>query len=224
MAEKLDIFVIVYLGDILIYTKDPKQPQVEALHWILNQLRKYSFFANPKKCWFYQNNVHFLGDVVLSKRKSMKTERIKVVKDWPKPKLVYNIRIFLGFANFYQQFIKSFSKIAAPLNLILIITRLSNKPASKRNDGNWPAFSINNCSKLASSRNDNSRPASSRNHGSKLASNKNDSSKPASSKNYNSRPAFRKNNSNNQVKKFGGDNIKYAKKSENSKGEKLSKS
>ena len=53
LAEKLNIFVIVYLDDILIYTKDPGQPHVEAVRWVLDQLRKYSLFTNRKKCHFY---------------------------------------------------------------------------------------------------------------------------------------------------------------------------
>ena len=53
LAEKLDIFIIVYLDDILINTKDPSQPHVEAVRWVLDHLRKYSLFANLKKCCFY---------------------------------------------------------------------------------------------------------------------------------------------------------------------------
>ena len=52
LAEKLDIFVIVYLDDILIYTKDPGQPQIEGMRWILDQLKKYPLFANLKKCCY----------------------------------------------------------------------------------------------------------------------------------------------------------------------------
>ena len=105
LAEKLDIFVVVYLDDILIYTEDPGQPHVEAVRWVLDQLRKHSLFANLKKCRFHQDEIRFLGYVVLSKGISMEAERIQVVKDWPELKSVRNIQVFLGFANFYQQFI-----------------------------------------------------------------------------------------------------------------------
>ena len=80
LAEKLDIFVIVYLDDILIYTEDPGQPHVEAVRWVLDQLRKYSLFANLKKCRFHQDEVRFLGYVVSSKGISMEVEQIKVVR------------------------------------------------------------------------------------------------------------------------------------------------
>ena len=152
LAEKLDIFVIVYLDDILIYTKDPGQPHVEAVRWVLDQLRKHSLFANLKKCRFHQDEVRFLGYVVSSKGISMEAERIEVVKDWPEPKSVRDIQVFLGFANFYRRFIQGFSRIAAPLTSML---KTTNEPAPSRNDG----------SRSASSRNDNSRPASGRNEG-----------------------------------------------------------
>ena len=88
LAKKLDIFIIIYLDDILIYTKNLGQPHVEAVHWVLDQLRKYLLFANLKKCRFYQDEVCFLGNIVSSKDISMKAKRIEVVKEWPEPKAV----------------------------------------------------------------------------------------------------------------------------------------
>ena len=122
LAEKLDIFVIVYLDDILIYIEDPGQPHVEAVHWVLDQLRKYSFFANLKKCRFHQDEVCFLAYVVSSKGINMDAEQIEVVKKWPESKSVRDIQVFLGFVNFYCQFIKGFSKIAALLISMLKTT------------------------------------------------------------------------------------------------------
>ena len=126
LTEKLDIFIIVYLDDILIYTDDLGQLHVRAVHWVLDQLQKYSLFANLKQCCFYQNKVCFLGYVVSSKGINMEVERIEVVRKWPKPKSIQDIQVFLGFVNFYQQFIQGFSKIAAPLNSMLKTTRLPN--------------------------------------------------------------------------------------------------
>ena len=122
LAEKLDVFIIVYLDDILIYTEDPGQPHVDAVRWVLDQLQKYFLFANLKKCRFHQNEIRFLGYVVSSKGISIEAEKIEVVKEWPEPKSVRDIQVFLGFANFYQRFIQGFSKIAAPLTLMLKTT------------------------------------------------------------------------------------------------------
>ena len=71
LAKKLDIFVIVYRDDILIYTEDPGQPHIEVIDWVLDQLWKYSFFTNLKKCCFYQNKICFLGYVISFKGISM---------------------------------------------------------------------------------------------------------------------------------------------------------
>ena len=122
LAEKLDIFVIVYLDDILIYTKDLSQPHFEALHWVLDQLWKYLLFANLKKFCLYQDEVCFLGYLVSSKDISIKAKKIEVVQKWLKAKPIRDIQFFLNFANFYQQFIQGFSKIAAPFTSMLKTT------------------------------------------------------------------------------------------------------
>ena len=100
LAEKLDIFIIVYLDDILIYIKDPRQSHIEAVCWVLDQFRKHFLFTNLKKYRFHQDKVRFLGYVILLKGISIKAKRIKVVKNWPKLKSICNIQVFLGFANF----------------------------------------------------------------------------------------------------------------------------
>lgn len=81
LAEKLDILVIVYSNDIMIYTEDPGQPRVEAVRWVLDQLWKQSLFANLKKYRYHQDEVVFLGCVVSFKGISMEAERIEALKD-----------------------------------------------------------------------------------------------------------------------------------------------
>ena len=91
LTEKLDVFVIVYLDDILIYTKDTSQAHVNAVQWVLNKLRKHGFFAKLKKCRFHKDEVRFLGYVVLAQRVKMEDEKIEVVKNWPEPKSMRDI-------------------------------------------------------------------------------------------------------------------------------------
>ncbi len=119
LSEKLDVFVIVYLDDILIYTDDPGQGHVDAVQWVLNILRKTGLFANLKKCRFHKDEVCFLGYVVSAQGVRIEDERIEAVKNWSEPKSVRNIQVFLWFANFYRPFIWGFSKIAGPLTSIL---------------------------------------------------------------------------------------------------------
>ena len=128
LAEKLYIFVIVYLDDILIYTEDPGQPHVNVIRWVLEQLWKHGLFANLKKCCFHQDEVRFLGFVILAQGISMEEEKIQAVKTWPEPKSIRDIQVFLGFANFYQRFIQGFSKIAAPVTSMLKTTSDGTPP------------------------------------------------------------------------------------------------
>ena len=93
----------------------------------------------------------------MSKEINMEAEKIEVVKEWPEPKSVRDIQVFLGFANFYQRFIQGFSRIAASLISMPKTTGLPNKLAP----------SMNNGSKLASNKNDNSKPTSRKNDGDK---------------------------------------------------------
>ena len=99
LAKKLNVFVLVYLDDILIYTEDVSQAHVNAVRWVLNKLKKHGRFANFKKCCFHNDEVRFLSYVVSAQRVRMEDKRIEVVKKWPQPKMMRNIQVFLGFAN-----------------------------------------------------------------------------------------------------------------------------
>ena len=81
----------------------------------------------------------------------MEVEQIKIIRKWLESKSVRDIQVFLGFANFYWQFIQDFSRIAALLTLML---KTTNKPAPSRNNSNKSASSRNNDSRPASGRND----------------------------------------------------------------------
>ena len=90
-AEKLDIFVIVYLDNILIYTENDGDSYVASVQWVLEQLKKFLLYANLKKCQFYQNEVWFLSYVMSSKGICMKDKRIETINQWPEPQSIQNI-------------------------------------------------------------------------------------------------------------------------------------
>ena len=118
----LDIFVIVYLDNILVYTEDPSHPHVNTGYWVLERLRKQGLFANLKKCRFHQDEMRFSGFVVSAQSISIEEKRVEVVKAWPEPKSIRDIQGFLGFANFYQRFNQGYNKIASPLTSMLKTT------------------------------------------------------------------------------------------------------
>ena len=91
LAKKLDVFIIVYLDDILIYTEDESHTHMKAVQWVLDLLKKNSFFANLKKCQFHQDKVCFLGYVLSAQKVQIEDERIEMVRNWPEPKLKRDI-------------------------------------------------------------------------------------------------------------------------------------
>ncbi len=119
LAEKLDVFVIMYLNDIFIYTKSKSKEYMKAIRWVLEQLQKYLLYTNLKKCWFYQEEMRFLGYIISYPGLQIEEEQIKAVYDWLKRQSIYDIKVFLGFANLYWQFIQGFSKLAASLTSML---------------------------------------------------------------------------------------------------------
>ena len=92
---------------------------MKAVHWVLEVLRKQGLFAHLKKYHFHKDEVRFLGYVVLAQGAQIEEERIKAVKNWPEPRSVRDIQVFIGFAKFYRCFIQSFSRIAAPFTPML---------------------------------------------------------------------------------------------------------
>ena len=118
--EYLDQFVIVFVDDILIYSKTPEE---HALHLriALQALREHQLFAKREKCEFWMPEVKFLGHVVSREGILVDPAKIEVVLNWERPKNVYEIWSFLGLAGYYRQFVEGFSRLAAPM------TRLTQK-------------------------------------------------------------------------------------------------
>ena len=68
LAKKFNTFVIVYLDNILIYTKNKGQDHVKAVWWVPDLLKKNGLFANLKRCRFYQKEIRFLGYIILAQK------------------------------------------------------------------------------------------------------------------------------------------------------------
>ncbi|GKE23764.1 putative reverse transcriptase domain-containing protein [Tanacetum coccineum] len=110
----LDKFVIVFIVDILIYSKNKKEHK-EHLKAILKLLKKEELYAKFSKCEFWLPKVQFLGHVIDSQGIRMDPAKIESIKDWVSPKMPMEIRQFLGLAGYYRRFIEGFSKIAKPM-------------------------------------------------------------------------------------------------------------
>nr|GEY26738.1 putative reverse transcriptase domain-containing protein [Tanacetum cinerariifolium] len=110
----LDKSVIVFINDILIYSKDEKEHE-EHLKAILEFLKKEELYAKFSKCEFWIPKVQFLGHVIDNQGINVDPAKIESIKDWAYPKSPTEIRQFLGLAGYYRRFIEGFSKIAKPM-------------------------------------------------------------------------------------------------------------
>ena len=110
----LDQFIIVFIDDILIYSKS-KEEYEDHLRIVLQALREHQLYSKLSKCKFWLIEVRFLEHVGSASGVSIDLEKVEAVMSWERPKSVFEIRSFLGLAGYYRRFIKYFSRLATPM-------------------------------------------------------------------------------------------------------------
>ena len=113
--DALDRFVLVFLDDILVFSKT-REEHIVHVREVLTRLRKQKLYAKLSKCELFRDEVTFLGHRIGAKGLSVSQDKISAVRDWQAPKNVADVRSFLGFANFYRRFVKNYSLIALPIS------------------------------------------------------------------------------------------------------------
>ncbi|XP_060674056.1 uncharacterized protein LOC132804125, partial [Ziziphus jujuba] len=111
----LDHFVIVFIDDILIYSRSQEE-HVRHLKRVLQTLRQHQLYAKFDKCEFWLNQVGFLGHIVSAEGIYVDPDKVKAVLSWERPTTVREVRSFLGLAGYYRRFIEGFSRTAGPLH------------------------------------------------------------------------------------------------------------
>ncbi|WVZ93620.1 hypothetical protein U9M48_039585 [Paspalum notatum var. saurae] len=112
--NELDKFVVVFIDDILIYSKNEEEHE-EHLRIVLARLREHKLYAKFSKCAFWLREVSFLGHILSEKGVAVDPSKVEDVLNWKQPETVTEIRSFLGLAGYYCCFIKDFSKTAKPM-------------------------------------------------------------------------------------------------------------
>ena len=107
--------IIVYLDDIFIFSRSWEE-HVKQLWQVFNTLKQHQLYLHMEKCSFAMTNIKYLGYVIDSTDIHVDPEKVQILKDWPIPQNLHELRSFLGLVNFYRWFILGFIHIAWPLN------------------------------------------------------------------------------------------------------------
>lgn len=111
----LDQSVIVFLDDILIYSKTLDQHK-QHVREVLQLLRENKLYAKRSKCEFFKQKIGFLGHVLSADGVSMEQDKVDAILTWPTLTDVNDVRCFLGLAGYYRKFVAGFSAISSPLS------------------------------------------------------------------------------------------------------------
>jgi hypothetical protein len=115
---ELDKFVVVFIDDILIYSKDEEE-HAQHLRIVLTRLREHQLYAKFSKCAFWQEEIQFLGHVLSAKGIAVDPSKVKDILEWKPPTTLHQVRSFLGLAGYYRRFIPDFSKLVKPITSLL---------------------------------------------------------------------------------------------------------
>jgi hypothetical protein len=115
---ELDKFVVVFIDDILIYSKN-KEEHVEHLRIVLTRLREHQLYAKFSKYAFWLEEIQFLGHVLSAKGIAVDPNKVKDILEWKSPTTVHQVKSFLALASLYRRLILDFSKIVKPITELL---------------------------------------------------------------------------------------------------------
>ena len=127
---------IVYLDDIIIFS-DTKEEHLKRLEAVFQKLCAAGLKLKPSKCFFFREEIEYLGHVVSGKGISTNPKKIEAVSKWPTPKTVYDVRSFLGFVGYYRRFIKNFSRITKPIREVITGLENQSKRSAKKTYIEW---------------------------------------------------------------------------------------
>jgi hypothetical protein len=116
--EYLDKFVVVFIDDILVYSKNDGEHE-EHLRLVSQKLRDNQLYAKLSKCEFWLDEVPFLGRIISNGGIAVDPAKVKEIVGWKIPSSITEIRSFLGLAGYYWRFIEGFSNIAKPMTSLL---------------------------------------------------------------------------------------------------------
>ena len=119
IGDQQFVTLLFYLDDICIFT-DSADQMLDRIELVFSRLKKFSLKVKPKKSFFFQTEVSFLGHILSAKGISPNPEKVDKIRDWPIPKTSKEVHSFIGLASYYRRFIPNFAKWSKPLNALII--------------------------------------------------------------------------------------------------------
>ena len=116
--DMLDVCVLVYLDDILVYSRNPEDHE-KHLYQVLQRLREHKLYARPAKCVFNTDTIEYLGHLITPNGIKPNPALVEAIVRFPQPETLKSLQSFLGMANYYRRFVKNYSQRALPLTQAL---------------------------------------------------------------------------------------------------------
>ena len=120
------VTLLFYLDDICVFVETADQ-MLDRIELVFSWLKEFHLKIKPKKSYFFQTSVTFLGHILSAKGVSPNPEKVTKVKDWPIPKMPKEVHSFIGLASYYHRFIPNFAKWAGPLHALIIPASFKQK-------------------------------------------------------------------------------------------------
>jgi hypothetical protein len=117
-ADLLDVFVLVYLDDILIFSAN-MEDHLKHVRIVLDRLRELKFYAKPSKCEFGKTKIEYVGFLVGGGQAKPHPYKVKEIKEWQVPQTPTQVRSFLGLCNYYRHFVPNYAQHAAKLTKLI---------------------------------------------------------------------------------------------------------
>ncbi len=108
-------FTGVFFDDIIVYSKSLEEHEGH-LQVVFNALRTNKLYINQKKREFFLKKIQYLGHIISKTGIWMDPKKLGVIKDWPEPRNLHELRSFIGMCSYYRRFIEKFSMLAGPLH------------------------------------------------------------------------------------------------------------
>jgi len=113
-SDMLDIGTLAYMDNILVYANTEEKHDY-TVREVLKRLQDNGLAVSPEKCIWKAQEVEFLGYIIGRKGIKMSGEKVEAIISWKTPEFLTETQSFLGFANFYRDFIQDYSRVARPL-------------------------------------------------------------------------------------------------------------